>query len=154
MRYGPIRNIVRLAIELQSRPSGLTIDGIQQQFRCSRRTAERMKSAVEECFGCLHQVETDDRKIHWRLESRALRGLVRVSPEEIREVASVADALEVEGRAEEAASVRQLLDKVVALFPFGENSPDRSMALRRSVGAVTGNEGPPSVASDSDGDGA
>ncbi len=154
MRYGPIRNIVRLAIELQSRPSGLTIDGIQQQFSCSRRTAERMKSAVEECFGCLHQVETDDRKIHWRLESRALRGLVRVSPEEIREVASVADALEAEGRTHEATVVRHLLDKVGALFPFGENAPGHSLALRRGVGAVPGTEDPRSVASDSDGDGA
>lgn len=154
MRYGPVRNIVRLAIELQSRPSGLTIDAIQQQFCCSRRTAERMKSAVEECFGCLHQVETDDRKIHWRLESRALRGLVRVSPEEIREVASVAHALAVEGRAQEAASVRQLLDKVVALFPFGENSPENSVAYRRGSGAAPDNEEPRTVASGFDGDSA
>lgn len=154
MRYGPIRNLVRLAIELQSRPSGLTIDAIQQQFSCSRRTAERMKSAVEECFGCLHQVETDDRKIHWRLESRALRGLVRVSPEEIREVASVAHALEVEGRAEEAASVRRLLDKVVALFPFGENAPGDPAASRRSSSAIPDIEEPRPVASGFDGDGA
>ena len=122
MRYGPIRNIVRLAIELQSRPSGLTIDGIQQQFCCSRRTAERMKSAVEECFGCLHQVETDDRKIHWRLESRALRGLVRVSPEEMAEIGAIADALDGDGRRDQAAALRRLLGKIGILLPFESGS--------------------------------
>lgn len=122
MRYGPVRNIVRLAIELQSRPSGLTIDAIQQQFRCSRRTAERMKSAVEECFGCLHQVETDDRKIHWRLESRALRGLVRVSPEEMEEVGAIADALDGDGRSEQAATLRALLRKIGILMPIESGS--------------------------------
>lgn len=122
MRYGPIRNIVRLAIELQSRPSGLTIDGIQQQFCCSRRTAERMKSAVEECFGCLHQVETDDRKIHWRLESRALRGLVRVSPEEMAEIRAIADALDGDGRPDQAAALRRLLGKIGILMPFDGGS--------------------------------
>lgn len=131
MRYGPIRNLVRLAIELQSRPSGLTIDAIQQQFRCSRRTAERMKSAVEECFGCLHQVETDDRKIHWRLESRALRGLVRVSPEEMAEVGAIADALDEDGRPDQAAALRRLLGKIGILMSFESGSREGAAGAER-----------------------
>lgn len=132
MRYGPIRNIVRLAIQLQSRPSGLTINAIQQQFCCSRRTAERMKSAVEECFGCLHQVETDDRKIHWRLESRALRGLVRVSPEEMAEVGAIADALDADGRPDQAAVLRHLLEKIGILMPFEGGSRDGAAGPAKS----------------------
>ena len=44
----------------------------------SRRTAERMRDAVEAAFGPLDRVDVDsgDRRIHWRLQSRALHPFI------------------------------------------------------------------------------
>ena len=47
MRYERVGDIVRLAIRLQGSRGGLTIADIQDEFSVSRRTAERMRDAVE-----------------------------------------------------------------------------------------------------------
>lgn len=137
MRYGPTKNVVRLAIKLQGAPRGLTIEEIQNEVGGSRRTAERMKNAVEECFDTLHAVESDDRKAHWRLESRALRGLVRITPEELAEMSPMTEALERTGHTERAAAARALADKLRVLLPCRPEpgEPDEALeALLRSEG--------------------
>ena len=53
MRYERVGDIVRLAIRLQGSRGGLTIANIQDEFSVSRRTAERMRDAVEAAFGPL-----------------------------------------------------------------------------------------------------
>ena len=79
MRYERLQDIVRLAIRLQGALGGLTLDGIQDHFRVSRSTAERMRNAVDAAFGPLESVDIDDNRSHWRLRSDALRRLVSIS---------------------------------------------------------------------------
>lgn len=47
MAYDRAMDIVRLAIRLQGTGAGLTLDDIQREFEVSRRTAERLRNAVE-----------------------------------------------------------------------------------------------------------
>ena len=47
MRYEQVANVVRLAVRLQGTHRGLTLDDIRADFSVSRRTAERMRDAVE-----------------------------------------------------------------------------------------------------------
>ena len=72
MRYERVGDILRLAIHLQGSRGGLAIADIQDEFNVSRRTAERMRDAVEAAFGPLETVDTDtgDRRIRWRLQSQ------------------------------------------------------------------------------------
>ena len=116
MRYERVTELLRLAILLQGRRGGLTIADIQKEFFVSRRTAERMRDAVEAAFGPLETVDADtgDRRIRWRLQSRALHPLIRVSPEELAELEAAAGSLERTGLAERAGGLRDLAVKLRA----------------------------------------
>ena len=53
MRYERLKDIVKLAIRMQGLRGGVTLDEIQTEFAVGRRTAERMRDAVEWAFGPL-----------------------------------------------------------------------------------------------------
>lgn len=114
MRYEGLTNIVDLAIRMQGLRAGMTLDDIQTEFRVSRRTAERMRDAVERAFGPLDIAESDDNKRHWRLHSDALRRLARVSAAELAGLAAAIDTLDRRGFAERAAALKELDTKLRA----------------------------------------
>ena len=114
MRHERLKDIMNLAVRLQGALGGLTLDDIRAEFAISRRTAERWRDAVEAAFGPLETVDRDERKLHWRLRSDALRRLVRVSAEELTEVETAAAALDRAGLEERAAMLRNLAAKLRA----------------------------------------
>ncbi|MCY4453640.1 MAG: IS1595 family transposase [Immundisolibacterales bacterium] len=65
-----------------------------------------MRDAVGEVFGSLERVDTGDAKQHSRLRSDAVRRLVAITPEELAEVESAAEALERAGIEERAVCPR------------------------------------------------
>ena len=75
VRYERVKDIVRLAVQLQAAAGGLTLEDIQADFSVSRSTAERMRDAVEEVFGRLERVDAGDPLRHWRPRSHAVRPL-------------------------------------------------------------------------------
>ncbi len=93
MRYERVKDVLELAIRLQAARGGITIDEMQEELSVSRRTAERMRDAVEATFGPLDTVETGDQKLHWRLQSDALSRLVRVSGENLASLTTATEAL-------------------------------------------------------------
>ena len=111
MRYERVSDIVRLAIRLQGSYGGLTLADIQEDFSVSRRTAERMRDAVEMAFGPLDTVDVDsgDRRIHWRLQSRALHPFISISPEELAGLEAAAGSLARVGLAERAGGLNELV---------------------------------------------
>ena len=112
MRYERAKDIVRLAMRLQGSMAGMTLDDIRTEFAISRRTAERLRDAVNEAFGPLTPVEDrDERKRYWRLQSPVLQHFVSVSPEELTELSSAADTLERAGLSERATLLRDLAAK-------------------------------------------
>ena len=117
MRYERLTELFGLAIRLQGSPGGLTIADIQEEFSVSRRTAERMRDAVEATFGPLEAVDvgTGDRRIRWRLRSRALHPLIQISPVELADIEAAAGSLDNAGVAERAAKLRDLVVKLRAV---------------------------------------
>ncbi len=94
MRQERLTELLHLAILLQGRRRGMSIGDICEEFAVGRRTAERMRDAVEAAFGALEQVERGDgRQRYWRLESRALPSLVRISDQEMAHLKQAADAM-------------------------------------------------------------
>ena len=116
MPYDRAADIVRLAIRLQGSWSGLTLDDIQRDFDVSRRTAERLRDAVEDVFGPLEMVDTGETRRHWRLRAPILRHAVSVSAEELAELDAAAAVLERTGLKERAGMLRRLDDKLRALL--------------------------------------
>ena len=115
MRYEPAARLVRLAVLMQGRQGGVTLDDIQSEFSVGRRTAERMRDAVEQAFGPLEEVGSDGRRKHWRLSSDRLRGLVSVSTEELDALSAAAAALERTGLGEHAARLEAVAEKLRAV---------------------------------------
>lgn len=108
-------NIVRLAVLLRGSRTGLTLDDIRSEFSVGRRTAERMRAAVERAFGELKFTLGDDRRKRWRLVSDGLGGLVFVSAEELARLSTAAAALERAGLGEHAAKLEEVAVKLRAL---------------------------------------
>ena len=114
MRYERLKDIVKLAIRMQGLRGGVTLDEIQTEFAVGRRTAERMRDAVEWAFGPLEIAESGDNKRHWRLRSDALRRLAPLSAGELAELESAAETLERTGFEARAAALRELDTKLRA----------------------------------------
>ena len=138
MRYERLADIVRLALRLQG-AGGQTLDDIQQEFSVSRRTAERMRDAVEQAFEPLEFEDIGDGKRHWRLRSSQLRNLIFVSADEFLELETAATDLERTGLDERAALLRDLAAKLSALLGPAERrrlEPDLE-ALMMAEGLAT-----------------
>ena len=114
MRYEPAARLVRLAVFMQGRQGGVTLDDIQSEFSVGRRTAERMRDAVRDAFGPLEEEEGDDRRKRWRLRSDGLRSLVSVPAEELAALPAAAGALERAGLGQHAAGLEALAVKLRA----------------------------------------
>ena len=136
MPYERAADIVRLAIELQKTSRGLTLDDIQREFEVSRRTAERLRDAVESVFGPLETVDTGEARRHWRLRTPTLRHLVSLSAEELAELTAAAAALDRAGLEERATMLRRLDDKLRALLEAEARS-----GIEPDVQALTEAEG-------------
>ena len=115
MRYERLSDIARLAIRLQGLRGGMTIADIQYEFNVSRRTAERLRDAVENAFGPLDTVEAEGRQVRWRLQSPSLRQLVRVSQEELAQLHLAMQSLEHAGLNERAETLEELAIKLRAM---------------------------------------
>ena len=116
MAYERAADIVRLALRLQGTWRGLTLDDIERDFEVARRTAERLRNAVDDVFGPLELVDTGERRHHWRLRTATLRRLLTVSAEELAELNAAAEALDRTGLDERATMLRSLADKLRALL--------------------------------------
>ena len=114
MRYERVADILRLATRLQG-AGGMTLDDIGSEFEVSRKTAERMRDAVEHAFGPLEYETADDGRRHWRLSSNPLRDLIQVSADELVELETAAAEVERAGLHDRAGLLRDLAGKLRAL---------------------------------------
>ena len=67
MRYGRLADLVRLALQMQGRADGLSLDDIGQTFDVSRRTAERMRDAIRDAFPQTEELAEPGGRKRWRL---------------------------------------------------------------------------------------
>lgn len=115
MRYERMKDILDLAILLQSKRGGMTIDEIQEELSVSRRTAERMRNTVDWAFPGLESFPAGDNKLHWRLESNALRRLVPITADNLASLASATAALRQTGLGNLATSLSDVETKLRAM---------------------------------------
>ena len=107
-------DIIELAIRMQAARGGVTISQIRERLGVSRRTAERLRDSVDVLFG-LEEVVTEDLHKHWRLQSQGLAPLVRISAQELAELAGAAEHLRGVGQVDRAARLEELEAKLRAL---------------------------------------
>lgn len=67
MRYGRLADLLRLAMQMQGRADGLSLDDIAQTFEVSRRTAERMRDAIRDALPQTEELAEPGGRKRWRL---------------------------------------------------------------------------------------
>jgi predicted DNA-binding transcriptional regulator YafY len=114
MRHEKTVALVKLARALASDWDGLTLDDMCRLLGVERRTAERMRDAVEDAFGPLDHIE-DGRKKRFRLPARGLdRFVTTPTIDELTELQNAARVLEASRDPNRAAYLHSLRDKIVA----------------------------------------
>jgi predicted DNA-binding transcriptional regulator YafY len=114
MRLEKPTAVLKLARALASNWEGLTLDEMAAFIGAGRRTAERMRDAVEDVFGPLDHIE-DGRKKRFRLAARGLdRFVTTPTIDELTELENAARALEAAQAPDRAAHLHSLRDKIGA----------------------------------------
>jgi predicted DNA-binding transcriptional regulator YafY len=76
MRHDKAESLLRLALDLQGSAEGLTLADIQERYEVSRRTAERMRDAVERLVPQMEQANLGEIPKRWRIQKDALSSIV------------------------------------------------------------------------------
>ena len=117
--YGKLVDLFDLALDLQQSAEGLTLNDIMQKYGCKRRTAERMRDALQRIvFLNLREVPTQSRTKRWRIDSGGrLNSLIGVSSEELATLDLAVDALEKQELTDKAKTLKHLTGKIKNLIP-------------------------------------
>ena len=114
MRLEKPTAVLKLARALASNWEGLTLDEMAAFIGAGRRTAERMRDAVEDVFGPLDHID-DGRKKRFRLAARGLdRFVTTPTIDELTELENAARSLEAAQAPDRAAHLHSLRDKIGA----------------------------------------
>jgi predicted DNA-binding transcriptional regulator YafY len=117
MRYAPSERLLRLALRLAGSRTGLSLNEMAADLEVDRRTAERLRDALERLFPQLEHEDDDERVRRWRLPVAALAGMAEPRPEAIATVENVAKECASRGEAERAALLRDAAATLRALMP-------------------------------------
>ncbi len=94
MRYGKLEGLLRLALDMQGSAEGISLDDIQRDHGVSRRTAERMRDAIERTFPQMERVNPGELPKRWRLRATSARKLASISVEEMAALRTARTVLE------------------------------------------------------------
>ena len=116
MRYEKSENLLKLALEMQGSRIGLTIADIQEKFAVARRTAERMRGALENLFpDHIEQANPGEVPKRWRIHSGVLNGLAGFTAEEIAELNNAIAILKRDNLDDQANALEGLERKIRAI---------------------------------------
>jgi len=115
VRYTKDEKLLRLAIYLQGDAGGRSLEDMQTEFETGRRTAERMRDAIERVFPQMQEVETGERIKRWKLPLGTLNSLVGFSAEELAELDNVIAMLKRDNLLQQSKILQGLNFKLKAL---------------------------------------
>ncbi len=121
MRYEKADTILRLALDMQGTPEGLSLEDIRKNYSdrpLSRRTAERLRDAVERVFPQFEQANPGERPKRWRLPAGTTGGLATITVEELADLTTAVSILRRENFTQDVKlkKIAQQLRKDVARF--------------------------------------
>jgi predicted DNA-binding transcriptional regulator YafY len=142
MRKEKLVQLLKLATTMAGNAEGMTIDEMANAAGVSRRTAERMRDAIEAAFQPLEHVQ-DGRQTRFRMSAKGI-GSYTVAPTslELAELENAAREVDQERDGARAEVLRGLASKIRATLRDGErrrvhvdvDAQIRSEGLARSVG--------------------
>ena len=96
MRYEKAETVLRVALDMQASALGLALEEIQRNYSdkpLSRRTAERLRDAVERLFPQIEQANPGEVPKRWRLPGGTVNGLASVTAGELADLGTAISLL-------------------------------------------------------------
>lgn len=119
MRYEKAEILVHIALDMQGSAPGLSLDDIQRNYcspPLSRRTAERLRDAVERVFPQLELANPHELPKRWRLPAGSANGLANITADELADLATAVSVLRRENMEEQAKGAERVISKMRALL--------------------------------------
>jgi predicted DNA-binding transcriptional regulator YafY len=119
VRYEKADTILRIALDMQGTAQGLSLEDIQQRYSdtpLSRRTAERLRDAIERVFPQMQQANPGELPKRWRLPTGTVSGFATVSAEELADLAAGVVLLRRENMMVQAGNAERAVSKLRALM--------------------------------------
>lgn len=117
MSFEKARDIIDLYTSLSGRYVGLTINDVMNEYKISRRTAQRMLHLTEDMFHAETYEDEDGRK-RWRVRENIRKELIDITPEEMAALNLAQDLLARRGQKTATAHLSKLGRKIQALIPL------------------------------------
>jgi predicted DNA-binding transcriptional regulator YafY len=100
--------------------TGITIDDVTRRFGCAKRTAQRMLRMLEARFIDTEVHFDHEGRKRWKLRQAAIRDLMSLLPDELAALDLAVASLARSSQDVEAAHLRKLREKILALVPRGK----------------------------------
>lgn len=136
MRFEKADKLLRLAMELQARRQGMTVEDVRAHFGVSRSTALRMRGALEGVFPVEEAPALEDRRKRWRIAPGTLDRLAGCTADELADLEMAIGLLRRENRKEEADRLAGLGTKLKAVM-----KPDQARKVEPDLEALLEAEG-------------
>lgn len=117
MRYSRLADLVRLAMQMQGRADGLSLDDIGRTFEVSRRTAERMRDAIRDAFPQTEELVEPGGRKRWRLPPGTAGRLADPTIDDIAALHRGAELARQSGDSATADHLDTLSDRLRARLP-------------------------------------
>ena len=117
MSFEKAQQLMDLATYVAARRMGVRLDDVVDQFQVSRRTAQRMLHALEAQFSDTDTTYDEHGHKRWMLQTGALRDLLTLTSDELAALDLSIEILEKTAQGIEAAELRSLREKILALVP-------------------------------------
>ena len=119
MRYEKAETVFRIALDMQGSAYGLTLHDIQHNFSekpLSRRTAERLRDAVDRLFPQFELANPGEVPKRWRIAGGHANGFASISAEEVADLKMAVSLLRRENMHAQAVSAEKVLAKLRSLI--------------------------------------
>jgi predicted DNA-binding transcriptional regulator YafY len=139
LRYEKVETVLRIALDMQGTAEGLSLEDIQRNYAdkpLSRRTAERLRDAIERVFPQMQQANPGELPKRWRLPAGTASGFSAVSATELADLGAGVQLLQRENMAVQAENAARAIAKLRALL-----RPDALTRLAPDLEALTEAEG-------------
>jgi predicted DNA-binding transcriptional regulator YafY len=116
VRFEKLETLLRVALDMRGNAEGLALEDIQRDYGVSRRTAERMRDAIERVFPQMEQANPGELPKRWRIRAGALSNLIGISAEELAALNTALGLMRREDLAEPMARLETLASKLKAMI--------------------------------------
>lgn len=125
-RYSRVTDIIDLAIFMQSKLLGITINDIMERYAVSRRTAERMRDSLLNILPQIEEIETNDNLKHWGFVNFSLSSVISFNSKEIGNIEQLQRRTT---NKEMKKELQQTVDKLKAFSRKNINSLETNIEL-------------------------